>query len=134
MSLGEMIPTSRPASTTRVRPSLQPSETARRLLIGSAGPAVDTLSTGQMICLINVVERTLGATFFRAVRVRRPLSRPAASWVGKVECLEAHGNVMHATGLLVLTLAGDRISAMTRFDNSVLTFFDLPRTLPTDFK
>jgi RNA polymerase sigma-70 factor (ECF subfamily) len=41
---------------------------------------------------------------------------------------------MHATGLLVLTLAGHRISAMTRFDNSVLTYFDLPRTLPTDFK
>jgi RNA polymerase sigma-70 factor (ECF subfamily) len=46
---------------------------------------------------------------------------------------DPHGNVMHATGLLVLTLAGDRISAMTRFDNSVLRYFDLPRTLPTDF-
>jgi RNA polymerase sigma-70 factor (ECF subfamily) len=33
-------------------------------------------------------------------------------------------------GLIVLTLAGDRISAITRFnDNSVLARFGLPRTL-----
>ena len=36
----------------------------------------------------------------------------------------------HANGLLVLTLAGDQISAMTRFDNSTLAVFGLPRTLP----
>jgi RNA polymerase sigma-70 factor (ECF subfamily) len=47
---------------------------------------------------------------------------------------DPHGQVMHAVGLLVLTLAGDRISAITRFENSVLTYFGLPRTLPTDFK
>ena len=38
--------------------------------------------------------------------------------------------ILHATGLLVLTLAGDRIRAMTRFDTSVLAYFGLPRTLP----
>src|SRR5690242_9247764 len=36
----------------------------------------------------------------------------------------------HATGLFVLTLSGDRISAMTRFDTSVLPRFGLPRSLP----
>ena len=36
-----------------------------------------------------------------------------------------------ATGIWVLTLAGDRISAMTRFDNSVLPWFGLPRSLPS---
>ncbi len=36
----------------------------------------------------------------------------------------------HGAGLYVLTLAGDRISAMTRFDNSVLPWFGLPRSLP----
>jgi RNA polymerase sigma-70 factor (TIGR02960 family) len=35
----------------------------------------------------------------------------------------------HAHGLVVLTLAGTRISAMTRFDNTVLAPFGLPRTL-----
>jgi hypothetical protein len=39
--------------------------------------------------------------------------------------------VLHANGLMVLTLAGDHISALTRFDNSVLPSFGLPRTLPT---
>ncbi len=36
----------------------------------------------------------------------------------------------HGAGLLVLTLAGDRICAMTRFDNSVLARFGLPLSLP----
>jgi RNA polymerase sigma-70 factor (TIGR02960 family) len=36
----------------------------------------------------------------------------------------------HAIGLLVLTLSGSRICAMTRFDTSVLPRFGLPRTLP----
>jgi RNA polymerase sigma-70 factor (ECF subfamily) len=40
------------------------------------------------------------------------------------------GRVFHAMGLLVLTLAGDQISAITRFDNSVLPRFGLARTLP----
>jgi len=38
--------------------------------------------------------------------------------------------VAHAAGLLVFTLAGDRISVITRFDNSSLPRFGLPRTLP----
>jgi RNA polymerase sigma-70 factor (TIGR02960 family) len=40
------------------------------------------------------------------------------------------GRVFHAMGLLVLTLAGDQICAITRFDNSVLATFGLPRKLP----
>jgi RNA polymerase sigma-70 factor (ECF subfamily) len=36
----------------------------------------------------------------------------------------------HGTGLYVLTLAGDRICALTRFENSLLPWFGLPRTLP----
>ena len=35
----------------------------------------------------------------------------------------------HAAGLYVLTLSGDRICAMTRFENSVLPSFGLPRSL-----
>jgi len=34
----------------------------------------------------------------------------------------------HTVGLLVLTLSGSRISAMTRFDGAVLDGFGLPRT------
>jgi RNA polymerase sigma-70 factor (TIGR02960 family) len=39
-------------------------------------------------------------------------------------------DVLHANGLLVITLAGDQIRTMTRFDNGVLPRFGLPRTLP----
>jgi RNA polymerase sigma-70 factor (ECF subfamily) len=37
----------------------------------------------------------------------------------------------HATGFYVLTLAGDRICGMTRFEASVLPWFGLPRSLPS---
>jgi RNA polymerase sigma-70 factor (TIGR02960 family) len=43
---------------------------------------------------------------------------------------DAHADILHAHGLIVLTLEGDRISAITRFvDNSVLPHFGFPRTL-----
>jgi RNA polymerase sigma-70 factor (ECF subfamily) len=43
---------------------------------------------------------------------------------------DPHARVLHGVGLLVLTLAGARIAAITRFDTSVLSSFALPRTLP----
>ena len=43
--------------------------------------------------------------------------------------LRAPNGISHGTGLYVLTLTGDRICAMTRFDNSVLPSFGLPRSL-----
>ena len=39
--------------------------------------------------------------------------------------------VSHGTGLYVLTLTGDRICAMTRFENGMLPWFGLPRSLPS---
>jgi RNA polymerase sigma-70 factor (TIGR02960 family) len=45
--------------------------------------------------------------------------------------LRAPTGIRHGTGLFVLTLAGDRICAMTRFDNGVLGWFGLPRSLPS---
>ena len=44
--------------------------------------------------------------------------------------LRAPDGVRHGTGLIVVGLAGDRICALTRFENSVLPWFGLPRTLP----
>ena len=37
--------------------------------------------------------------------------------------------ISHGVGLFVLTIAGDEISAMTRFENTVLPWFGLPRSL-----
>jgi RNA polymerase sigma-70 factor (TIGR02960 family) len=43
--------------------------------------------------------------------------------------LRAPNGIRHGVGLYVLTLTGDRICAMTRFENSVLPWFGLPRSL-----
>jgi RNA polymerase sigma-70 factor (ECF subfamily) len=43
---------------------------------------------------------------------------------------DPHADVLHASGLLVITLTGPQVSAMTMFGNSVLARFGLPRTLP----
>jgi len=44
--------------------------------------------------------------------------------------LRAGSGIRHGSGLFVLTLSGDRISAFTRFDSGVLPWFGLPRSLP----
>jgi hypothetical protein len=36
----------------------------------------------------------------------------------------------HGSGLFVLTLSGERVSAFTRFESSLLGWFGLPRSLP----
>jgi RNA polymerase sigma-70 factor (TIGR02960 family) len=45
-----------------------------------------------------------------------------------------HGadGVRHGTGLIVLALSGERICAMTRFENGVLPWFGLPRSLRSE--
>jgi RNA polymerase sigma-70 factor (ECF subfamily) len=48
--------------------------------------------------------------------------------VGAYLC--APSGISHGVGLFVLTLTGDRICAMTRFESSVLPWFGLPRSLP----
>jgi RNA polymerase sigma-70 factor (TIGR02960 family) len=45
--------------------------------------------------------------------------------------LRASTGVRHGTGLSILTLTGDRICAMTHFENSMLPWFGLPRSLPS---
>jgi RNA polymerase sigma-70 factor (ECF subfamily) len=45
--------------------------------------------------------------------------------------VRAPDGVSHGVGLFVLALTGDRICALTRFENSVLPWFGLPRSLPS---
>ena len=54
---------------------------------------------------------------------------PTASRRSGPTCAPPTG-IRHGGGLFVLTLAGDRISAFTRFDAGVLPWFGLPRSLP----
>ncbi len=44
--------------------------------------------------------------------------------------LRASTGIRHGSGLFVLTLTGDQISALTRFDSSVLPWFGLAQSLP----
>jgi RNA polymerase sigma-70 factor (TIGR02960 family) len=44
--------------------------------------------------------------------------------------LRPTGGIRHGAGLLVLTLTGGEICAMTRFDNNVLPWFGLPQSHP----
>ncbi len=44
--------------------------------------------------------------------------------------LRGHDGISYGIGLYVLTLTGDRICALTRFENSVLPSFGQPRSLP----
>jgi RNA polymerase sigma-70 factor (ECF subfamily) len=45
--------------------------------------------------------------------------------------LRSPNGMSHGVGLYVLTLAGDHINALTRFDTGMLPHFGLPRSLPT---
>jgi RNA polymerase sigma-70 factor (TIGR02960 family) len=63
---------------------------------------------------------------FRMIATRAN-SQPAFG----IYLIDSATGVAHANGLLVVTLAGDLISAITRFDTSVFPRFGLPRTLDT---
>ena len=74
------------------------------------------------------------ARFFEAVLPRRayhlvPTRANGQLAFGAYLCPPTGGR-RHGAGLFVFTLTGDRISAVTRFDNSVLAWFGLPQTLP----
>jgi hypothetical protein len=45
--------------------------------------------------------------------------------------LRGPDGVSHGIGLYVLALTGDRICAMTRFENTMLPSFGLPRSVPS---
>ena len=66
-------------------------------------------------CVINISEG----------RDRHVIDAVAAA--GGDRLLDVHTDPVHHRS--VLTLAGDRICAMTRFENSVLPWFGLPRSL-----
>jgi Sigma-70, region 4/SnoaL-like domain len=78
----------------------------------------------------DVVER-LFASIFRSGRRFDLVPTRANGQPAFGAYLRAPTGIRHGVGLIVLTLTGDRISAMGRFDNSVLPWFGLPRSLPS---
>jgi len=81
------------------------------------------------------VGREVGARFcasiFRAGRRFDLLPTRANGQPAFGAYLRAASGARHGVGLYVLTLSGDRICAMTRFENGVLPWFGLPRSLPS---
>ena len=76
------------------------------------------------------------AEFFRVVafrdgrRWRLVATRANGQPAFGVYVQDPRAPIAHANGLLVVTLAGDRVGAITRFDTGVLPALGLPRTLP----
>jgi RNA polymerase sigma-70 factor (TIGR02960 family) len=77
----------------------------------------------------DVAGRALSLLFGRGLRYRLVATRANGQPAFGLYVNDPRSGVLHASGLMVLTLAGDRISALTRFDNSNLARFGLPRTL-----
>lgn len=75
--------------------------------------------------------RFLAQVAFRDGRTYRSVATRANGQPAFATYLRApQGGLARMNGLLVLTLAGDQISAITRFEPSVLPRFELPATLP----
>jgi RNA polymerase sigma-70 factor (ECF subfamily) len=76
--------------------------------------------------------RFLAATSFRCGRSARLVpTRANGQPAFGVYIRDPHAPIAHANGILVLTLSGSQISAMTAFPGtSALRLFGLPRTLP----
>ena len=79
--------------------------------------------------------RELARTFFATVafrhdrRYRLVPTRANRQPAFGVYLRDPSTELSRAFGLLVITVAGDQIAAITRFDNAALPHFGLPRTL-----
>jgi RNA polymerase sigma-70 factor (TIGR02960 family) len=79
----------------------------------------------------DLVARFLAATGLRPGRRSRLIpTRANGQPAFGLYVLDPQTGISHAAGLLVLTLTGDKVCAMTGFDTSPLPHFGLPRTLP----
>jgi RNA polymerase sigma-70 factor (TIGR02960 family) len=77
-----------------------------------------------------IAEFYLSRTWWGAGRARLVPTRANGQPAFGYYLQDAHAPVAHAHGLLVLTLAEDKVSAITRFgDNGLFPHFGLPRTL-----
>ena len=131
-------------------PAPAPNSPAEQRLVAEFTRAYETADVQRLIAVLTddvklvmppwpfqYLGRDLAARFHTAVTFRegrtyrlvptRANGQPAFALYTK----DPHAQALHANGLMVLTLAGDYISALTRFDNEVLPTFGLPRSLPS---
>jgi RNA polymerase sigma factor (sigma-70 family) len=80
---------------------------------------------------IESAQRVLAAVSFRPGRTYRVVpTRANGQPAFGLYLADPHASVYRAYCLLVITTAGDHITAITSFSTSVMTRFGLPRTLP----
>jgi RNA polymerase sigma-70 factor (ECF subfamily) len=78
----------------------------------------------------DVAAGALSVVFGRGLPHRLVATRANGQPAFGIYVSDPHAPVLHANGLMVVTLAGGQVSALTRFENGVLPRFGLPRTLP----
>ena len=132
----------------RAEPPPQPDSPAERQLVGRLAAAFEANDVDAIVTLLaddvrlsmpplplEYIGRDDAAHFY-AIVVARPGRRRIVQTKANgqpalaVYSRDPTGDVFRATSLLVVTLAGRRVAAITRFDASVLQHFGLPRILP----
>ena len=76
-----------------------------------------------------VAAQALSLVFGRGLRYRLVATRANGQPAFGLYVRDPRSEVLHANGLIVLTLTGRQVSMLTQFDNSNLARFGLPRTL-----
>ena len=135
-------------SSAGAEPPPAPHSAAERTLIGKLTSAYTAADLDSLIALLTddvrlsmpphpfeyhgrtVAAQGLGQLFAQGHRYRLIETRANGQPALAVYRKDPHAGILHASGLLVITLAGPRVSAMTMFTPDTLARFGLPRTLP----
>jgi RNA polymerase sigma-70 factor (TIGR02960 family) len=137
------------SSSSSSRPARQPDTAAEHRLVARLTDALERADLDALIELlvtdvrlsmppamleyrgIESAQRVFAAVSFRPGRAYRVVpTRANGQPAFGLYLADPHASVYHAYGLLVITTAGDHITAMTCFSTNVMTRFGLPRTLP----
>jgi RNA polymerase sigma-70 factor (TIGR02960 family) len=137
------------AEADRGRSERQPDSPAERRLVARLTDALERADLEALVGLlaqdirvsmppalleyqgIDVVRAFFAAVTFRPGRSYRTVpTRANGQPAFGVYLADPHAGVYRAYGLHVVTVAGDRVAALTAFDASVMPRFGLPRTLP----
>ena len=137
-----------PAATAR-RPAPRPGSPGERDIVerftrayqaGDVAAVVDLLTDDIAVTMpplpLEYHGREVAATFFASTGLRPgrksrlvPTQANGQPAFG-IYVQDPQAGIWHTAGVLVLTLTGDKVCAMTGFDTSPLPHFGLPRTLP----
>ena len=137
------------SSTGSSRPARQPDTAAEHRLVARLTDALERADLDALIELlvtdvrfsmppamleyrgIESAQRVLAAVTFRPGRTYRVVpTRANGQPAFGLYLADPHASVYRAYSLLVITTAGDHITAITGFNTNVMTRFGLPRTLP----